>query len=360
MKSGVQEKGTRSGIPVAKGYPLVGVLPRFRRDALGTLLSATREYGDAVRINFGPQSFTLFRHPDHVRHILQQNPGNYTKGYDKLRTLLGNGLVLNEGESWLGQRRLMQPAFHRRRLASFAEVMVAETEKMLGRWDTRPSPEQPLNIVREMTMLTQRIIVKTMFGSEVGPEGEKIARSFDTALKGINLRFLLPLWFGKLPVPANRRFEGALTDLDEAVYRIIREHRRGNGQEGADNLLSMLMEARDEDTGEAMSDRQLRDEVMTIYPPATRPLPWPSAGSGTCSRRTLRAPGRCVRKYRVSWGTACQVSSTCHSSSTRGWSWTRPCDSILRPGCSRARRSATTKLVPTMSRPGPRSLSARP
>ena len=143
----------------------------------------------------------------------------------------------------------MQPAFHRRRLARFAEVMVSETEGMLGRWDTQTSSGQPLDMVREMTLLTQRIIVKTMFGSDVGPEGEKIARAFDVALTGINLRFLLPLWFGKLPIPANRRFEGAIAALDKAVYRIIDESRRRDGQEDADNLLSMLMEARDEETG---------------------------------------------------------------------------------------------------------------
>ncbi len=180
----------------------------------------------------------LVSHPDHVRHVLQHNPGNYAKGYDKLRALLGNGLVLNEGESWLRQRRLMQPAFHRRRIARFADVVVAETGEMLGRWDARPPGGPPLDVAREMTLLTQRIIVKTMFGSDVGPEGEKIARAFDVALSGINLRFLLPLWFGRLPVPQNRRFECALATLDAAVHRIIRERRR-EARDGADDLLSI-------------------------------------------------------------------------------------------------------------------------
>ena len=260
----VPEKRGHAGIPVLKGHPLVGVLPRFRRDALATLLNATRKHGDAVRIDLGPQRFTLLSNPDHIRYVLQQNPGNYVKGYDKLRALLGNGLVLNEGESWLRQRRLMQPAFHRRRIARFAEVVTEETEEMLGRWDARPPGGLPLDVAREMTLLTQGIIVKTMFGTNVGPEGEKIARAFDVALSGINLRFLLPLWFGRLPVPANRRFERALATLDEAVYRIIRERRRET-RDGTDDLLSMLMEARDEETGEGMGDRQLRDEVMTVY-----------------------------------------------------------------------------------------------
>ena len=265
MSVTVSEKRTNAKIPVLEGYPLVGVLPGFRRDALATLLNAAREHGDAVRIDLGPQRFTLLSNPEHVRHVLQQNPGNYVKGYDKLRALLGNGLVLNEGGSWLRQRRLMQPAFHRRRIASFAKVVTEESEEMLGRWDARPTGGQPLDVAHEMTRLTQGIIVKTMFGSSVGPEGDKIARAFDVALSGINLRFLLPLWFGKLPVPANRRFERALATLDGAVHRIVRERRRDARSSGADDLLGMLMEARDEETGEGMTDRQLRDEVMTVY-----------------------------------------------------------------------------------------------
>ena len=264
MSPTVNEKTAVAEIPVLKGYPLVGALPGFRRDALATLLNATREHGDAVRIDLGPQRFTLLSHPDHVRHVLQHNPGNYAKGYDKLRALLGNGLVLNEGESWLRQRRLMQPAFHRRRIARFAEVVTAETEEMLGRWDARSPGGQSLDVAREMTRLAQGIIVKTMFGSDVGPEGDEIAKAFDVALSGINLRFLLPLWFGRLPVPANRRFERALATLDSTVHRIVQERRR-EARDGTDDLLSMLMEARDEESGEAMSDRQLRDEVMTVY-----------------------------------------------------------------------------------------------
>jgi len=115
-----------------------------------------------------------------------------------------------------------------------------------------------------MTLLTQRIIIKTMFGADVGQAGEKLAQAFNTALTGIDTRFLIPLWLGRLPIPANRRFERALSTIDEAVRHII-EKRRRHKQEGADDLLGLQMEARHEETGESMTDQQIRDEVTTIY-----------------------------------------------------------------------------------------------
>ena len=251
-------------VPGLKGYPLVGNLPQFQRQPLATLIRAAREGGDVTRIDLGRERCYLLSHPDHVRHVLQENYKNYVKGYGKVRVLLGNGLVLSEGSFWRRQRRLMQPAFHRRRLAGFADAMTDETARMLDSWEAKVVEGKPLDVAMEMTLLTQRIIVKTMFGSDVGEEGERIARAFETALAGIDARFLIPLWMTRLPLPVNRRFEKALATIDEAVHRIIRERRR-EGQEGSDDLLSMLMEARDEETGETMSDQQIQDEVTTIY-----------------------------------------------------------------------------------------------
>jgi len=213
-------------VPGLKGYPLVGNLPQFQRQPLATLIKAEREGGDVTRIDLGRERCYLLSHPDHVRHVLQENYKNYVKGYGKVRVLLGNGLVLSEGSFWRRQRRLMQPAFHRRRLAGFADAMTDETARMLDSWEAKVVEGKPLDVAMEMTLLTQRIIVKTMFGSDVGEEGERIARAFETALAGIDARFLIPLWMTRLPLPVNRRFEKALATIDEAVHRIIRERRR--------------------------------------------------------------------------------------------------------------------------------------
>ena len=182
-----------ASIPAAKGYPFLGVLPRFRSDPFGLLLDATREAGDVARLPFPGQGWILLSHPDHVEHVLKENRANYVKGYDKARVLLGNGLVMNEGESWLRQRRLMQPAFHRRRLSRFAGTIVEEAEETLRGWEDRASADGPLDVGKEMTLLTQRVIVKTMFGSSVGARGEEIAGAFDAAMRGIELRSTFPL-----------------------------------------------------------------------------------------------------------------------------------------------------------------------
>lgn len=266
--STIATEKARGEVPAAKGYPFVGVLPGFRSDAFALLLDATREVGDVARLDFPGQSWVLLSHPDHVEHVLKENRANYVKGYDKARVLLGNGLPLNEGESWFRQRRLMQPAFHRRWIARFAGTMVEEVEETIGAWEGPASAGRSVDVGLEMTLLTQRVIVKTMFGSSVGARGERIARAFDAGMRGIELRSQLPLWVSRLPLPVNRRFGRALATLDEEVYRIIGERRReraGGDGEVRDDLLGMLLSARDEETGEGMDERQVRDEVMNIY-----------------------------------------------------------------------------------------------
>ena len=135
---------------------------------------------------------------------------------------------------------------------------------MLDGWEARATQGRPLDVALEMPLLAQRIIVRTMFGTDLGEEGARIARAFDTALAGIDARFVVPLWVSRLPLPANRRFEKALATIDGAVRRIIAGRRR-DGREGGSDLLGMLMEARDAETGETMSEGQIRDEVTTIY-----------------------------------------------------------------------------------------------
>ena len=266
MKSTVVKDGNGTGVPQLKGYPVVGSLPGYLRRPVATMVNAAREGGGTVRLDLGPMKMTLLTDPDHIQHVLRNNAKNYVKGYGKFRLMFGDALALNEGESWLRQRRLMQPAFHRRSLAGFGETMVGETTKMLDRWERSSAPGQSVDVAKEMTLLTQSIIVKTMFGSEVGAEGEKISRAFDVVLSGFEMRFIMPVWYGRLPLPANRRFEKARAVLDESIYRIIDERRcaRTRGDE-RDDLLGMLLSARDEDTGETMSDRQVRDEVFGIY-----------------------------------------------------------------------------------------------
>lgn len=252
--------------PGPRGEPLVGNLRGLRSDPLSYFLAQAREHGDVVRFTVGPQSLTLVAHPDAVRHVLQENARNYnkqTRGFAVVRELLGQGLLTSEGDFWLRQRRLAQPAFHRQRLAGFAGTMVEAAAELATRLEVLADRGESLDVSEALTHLTLRIASLTLFGTDVGDESRAIGDALARVQEFANARLtqLLPLPLG-LPFPSHRRFERDAGTLDRVVRTIIERRRSDPGSH--QDLLAMLMEARDEDTGERMSDTQLRDEVMTL------------------------------------------------------------------------------------------------
>ena len=260
--------GGRSGSseypPGPRGYPLIGVLPQLRSDPIRVFLDAADRYGELVHLKAGPYHGFLLSEPGDIKHVLLDNARNYHKSplYERLRDGIGNGLLTSEDGFWLRQRRLVQPAFHHQRVMAMADVMVSCTEEMLGRWDQIAAAGETIEVVAEMMALTQAIIVRTMFSTDLGATAEIVNRTWPI----INRRIGETFWSTKLettlPLPANRRFWAALGELEAVVYRIIEDRRRNHRDEH--DLLSMLLSARDEETGGGMTDRQLRDEVMTI------------------------------------------------------------------------------------------------
>jgi cytochrome P450 len=250
--------------PGPRGYPILGVLPHLRSNPIRTFLEAADRYGDLVHLKAGPYHGFLLTDPADIRHVLQDNARNYHKSplYDRLRDNIGNGLLTSEDALWLRQRRLAQPAFHRPRLIAMAEAMVGCTEEMLQRWDHTASLGEPVDLVAEMMALTQAIIVRTMFSTDLGAAADVVNRTWPI----INRRISETFWATKLettlPLPANRRFWRALRELETVVYRIIADRRRSGRDEP--DLLSMFLSARDDETGAGMTDRQLRDEVVTM------------------------------------------------------------------------------------------------
>jgi cytochrome P450 len=247
-----------------RGYPILGVLPHLRSNPLGTFLDAADRYGDVVHIKAGPYHGFLVSDPADIRHVLQDNARNYHKSplYDRLRDGLGNGLLTSEDSHWLRQRRLAQPAFHRQRLITMADAMVACTEQMLERWDGVAARGETIDLVAEMMAVTQAIIVRTMFSTDLGATAEVVNRTWPIINRRIGETFWSTKLETSLPVPANRRFWRALSELDAVVYRIIADRRQTKREEP--DLLSMFLSARDEETGAGMTDQQLRDEVMTM------------------------------------------------------------------------------------------------
>jgi cytochrome P450 len=253
-----------SSVPAAAGVPLLGVLPRFARDPLNFLLNAAIRYGPVVRLDLASRSTYLVSHPEGVKYVLQDNNRNYRKGYDQAKPLMGEGLVTSEGEFWRSQRRLIQPSFSRQNLSEYAKVMVSATLDRLPHWEALAHQRQPVNFGEEMMRLTQTIIVRTMFSDDVGDQADALGKAFDQTLEHLNQVLFSPHpIFEKLPTPANRRHEQALRFLDDFIYRLI-EKRRHSGVDNGD-LLSRLLMARDPESGEGMPDRQIRDELMTIF-----------------------------------------------------------------------------------------------
>jgi cytochrome P450 len=250
--------------PGPRGYPIVGLLPQLRSDPVRTFLDAADRFGDIAYLKAGPYHGFLLSDPADIKHVLQDNARNYHKSplYQRLRDGLGNGLLTSEDALWLRQRRLAQPAFHHQRLVTMAEAMVACTEQMLERWEQTARSGETIDLVAEMMALTQAIIVRTLFSTDLGATAEVVNRTWPI----INRRIGETFWSTKLettlPLPANRRLRSALRELETVVYRIIADRRQTRRDEP--DLLSMFLSARDEDTGTGMTDRQLRDEIMTM------------------------------------------------------------------------------------------------
>lgn len=162
--------------PGPRGVPLLGSLPAAWRDVLGLFATTLRDHGEVARHTFGPYEYYLVNDPEVVKHVLVDNAKNYTKSksYDGLRLVMGNGLVTSEGEFWRRQRKLAQPAFHKDRLASFADTMVDATEQMLGRVGSEPGP-RVLAVHAELMRLTLSIVGRTLFGKDLGAEAGEAA-----------------------------------------------------------------------------------------------------------------------------------------------------------------------------------------
>ena len=238
----------------------------LQKSPLQFLAGLYKHYGNMVQIRIFFWPVYIINHPEYIKHVLQDNYRNYDKNvpiFNLFRPVLGNGLVTNYGgESWLHQRRLMQPAFHRQRIADLGTAMSRLTGEMLDQWEVAAQKQQPVDVASEMMHLTLRIVSNALFHSDIDDR----IRAFEQAFSQVNA-FLLE-YFNRpfpplnVPTPRNRRFWASLRTLDNVVYEILRQ--RHQSTEEYRDLLSLLMQARDEETGQGMSDQQLRDEIMTI------------------------------------------------------------------------------------------------
>ena len=257
-----------SGLPPEPpGHPVFGHAAVLRDDPLHHFVQWGARYGDVVGLRVPGVRFAYVFHPDGVRHVLQTNAKNYskqTRGYEKMRLFLGNGLLTSEGDFWKRQRRIAAPAFHRQRIEGFATRMTTATTDMLARWSAPSVTPRTVDLDRELMTLTMRIASETLLGKDLSGDADEVrdALSFLTVNTNTRITGLLDVPLA-VPTPANRRFVESVRTLDAVLSGLLAERRRSTVQH--DDLLGMLLEARDEETGEAMTDAQLRDEAVTIF-----------------------------------------------------------------------------------------------
>lgn len=248
--------------PGPSGRGLGGNLREFTEDRLGTLARWAREYGDVVSARFGPKRILFVNHPDIVEEVLVHQNRKFIKHYRlrQAKLTLGEGLLTSEGDFWRAQRKLMQPAFHRDRIAAFADLMADFAERMTESW----SDGQTRDVQVDMMRLTLGIVAKALFGAELGGESAEVGSAMETLMHNFMNStanaIIVPRW---IPIPSNLRTAAAVRRLDRVLYHIIAQ-RRASGEDRGD-LLSMLLHAQDEESGRRMTDRQLRDECMTIF-----------------------------------------------------------------------------------------------
>jgi cytochrome P450 len=253
--------------PGPRGNPVLGSIGDIYRDRLRFVLDVARAYGDVAQYRVAHMRMYQVNSPEGVGRLLHDNHRNYSKEvatFGTLRLVLGDGLFTSDGDFWRRQRRLMQPAFHRRRVAGFGDLMTEATLEMLERWRPRTERGEPMDVATEFSRLTMEVATRALFSTSVEGDIGTIGGAIATLLDDVTFRFTFPFYPPlRVPTPRNRRFLAARAMLDGVVYGIISERRRRPGEHG--DLLALLMEVRDEQTGEGMSDEQLRDEVITLF-----------------------------------------------------------------------------------------------
>lgn len=238
----------------------------LRKNPLKYIVELDKTYPDIVQFKFLYRNVVLLNDPALVRDVLQTNQKHYIKNlmYNKLKLLLGEGLLTSEGELWKRQRKMIQPSFHKRHMNNLFEEMLSCTNEMIKEWKEETKNDGKIDFEPEMMKITLQIIAKTMLSADFKAEAQSVGVSLTYILKALEKRVLrginFPMW---LPTPENTEFKNKRKVLDTLIYKLISERRKTGHQKG--DLLDMLMESRYKDNGEAMPDNLLRDELMTIF-----------------------------------------------------------------------------------------------
>jgi cytochrome P450 len=235
---------------------------RFARDPIGFVGRRFDEYGDLYYAPSAGEGLYVLRHPDHIRQVLVDHAADYRKqhsAFGRLSQVLGEGLLTSDGETWRRQRRMINPAFSKGRLAEYAEMMCGEAVRTLCRWQGGGVRD----VSTEMIDLTLRAVGRTLFSRDVADETDAVSRAMSAFHATLSTPDVLPRW---APSPLRMRSDRALATLDALLLGIVEERRRVPAGEAPQDLLQMLVEARDEEgDGGRLGDREIRDQLVTLF-----------------------------------------------------------------------------------------------
>src|SRR5256714_9015363 len=244
-----------------KGLPIVGNGLQSQRDPLTFMRGTQQQFGRMAHVRLANETVVAFFRPEHIRYFLMEHPRNFIKpnlgNGANLKAFLGEGLLTTDGEIHRQQRRLVQPAFHRKRVEGYADVMVQFTQELLETWQAGTE----IDMAQSMQQLTLRIILKSLFNIDSPAQAITLGHAFNDVINNTQRRFSsLAKLERRLPLEKNRRREAGARTIDDFVYALIKQH-RAEGQDVGD-VLSMLLEAQDE--GNTMTDKQVHDQVLTF------------------------------------------------------------------------------------------------
>lgn len=250
---------TRGAPPGPTGYPLVGVFPMARRDPLGFFADCVRRHGDVVAMRLGPHHVYLLRHPDHVKHVLQDNARAYVKGptVARVRGLFGESLTTVDNDRWRERRRQVQPAFQPGLHAHFSSVVSRAVAELLERWKPLAERGEPVELASEMRRLTQAIIIRACFGEVSAEDLQALGRALDSAVAHVDRRLWSPLGWLDAPTPASLRYRRALSVVEAFIRRLTVEARHSGPSSGT--LLAALFDA-----AEPFPTAELHDELRAF------------------------------------------------------------------------------------------------
>ena len=252
-----------------KGYPFIGSITKLASaNRLNWLQSMSNSYGDVVRFKLLKRNVYFVNHPDLVKDMLTRSSSNYTKktiGFKMVKGVLGESTFTAMGDEWRRKRLSVQPYFHRKKIANLATIMTDCIEEMLTEWETVCDEGKTLQTTDAMMQVTLKVVVKALFSTALSDEDiQTVADIFNPLLEATNRRVVLPFPFlYRVPSAKNKRYPEYIAQLDDIIYRIIKQ--RKTTQDKPMDLLQMLMDATDEETGLPLSDEDLRNEAMTMF-----------------------------------------------------------------------------------------------